>query len=116
VAAQARARLAAAAAERWDVPADEVEVERGIVRHASGKQATFAQLAARAEQLPVPDGVQPKGRSDYRLIGGEGRLRVDAVPKDPRHRSLHDRRDRPRNADRRRAPPAAVRREGRVGR
>jgi isoquinoline 1-oxidoreductase subunit beta len=81
VAAQARARLAAAAAERWDIPADEVEVERGVVRHASGKQATFAQLAARAEQLPVPDGVQPKSRSDYRLIGGEGRLRVDAVPK-----------------------------------
>jgi isoquinoline 1-oxidoreductase beta subunit len=81
VAAQARARLAAAAAERWDVPADEVEFERGSVRHASGRQATFAQLATRAEQLPVPDGVQPKDRSDYRLIGREGRLRVDAVPK-----------------------------------
>ena len=51
------------------------------MRHASGRQATFAQLAARAEQLPVPDGVEPKDRSDYRLIGGEGRLRVDAVPK-----------------------------------
>src|SRR3954451_22704780 len=81
VAAQARARLAAAAAELWNVPADEVEFERGVVRHASGKQATFAQLAPRAEQLPVPDGVQPKDRSDYRLIGREGRLRVDAVPK-----------------------------------
>ena len=81
VAAQARARLAAAAAELWDVPADEVEFERGVVRHASGKEATFAQLAARAEQLPVPDGVQPKDPRDYRLIGGEGRLRVDAVPK-----------------------------------
>src|SRR4051794_11742316 len=45
VAAQARARLAAAAAELWDVPADEVEFERGVVRHASGKEATFAQLA-----------------------------------------------------------------------
>jgi isoquinoline 1-oxidoreductase beta subunit len=81
VAAQARARLAAAAAELWDVPADEVEFERGVVRHASGEEATFAQLAARAEQLPVPDGVQPKDASDYRLIGGEGRLRVDSVPK-----------------------------------
>jgi isoquinoline 1-oxidoreductase subunit beta len=81
VAAQARARLAAAAAELWDVPADDVEFERGIVRHASGKETTFAQLAARAEQLPVPDGVQPKDPSDYRLIGGDGRLRVDSVPK-----------------------------------
>jgi isoquinoline 1-oxidoreductase beta subunit len=81
VAAQARARLAAAAAELWDVPADEVEFERGVVRHASGKTAPFALLAARAEQLAVPDGVQPKDPRDYSLIGGEGRLRVDAVPK-----------------------------------
>jgi isoquinoline 1-oxidoreductase beta subunit len=81
VAAQARARLAAAAAELWDVSADEVELERGVVRHASGKETTFAQLAARAEQLAVPDGVQPKDPSDYRLIGGDGRLRVDSVPK-----------------------------------
>jgi isoquinoline 1-oxidoreductase beta subunit len=81
VAAQARARLAAAAAELWDVPADEVEFERGVARHASGKEATFAQLAARAEQLPVPDGVQPKDLSEYKLIGGERRLHVDSVPK-----------------------------------
>jgi isoquinoline 1-oxidoreductase beta subunit len=81
IAAQARARLAAAAAEEWGVPADEVEFERGAVRHASGMTTTFARLAARAEQLPVPDGVQPKDPSQYRLIGGEGRLRVDAVPK-----------------------------------
>jgi isoquinoline 1-oxidoreductase subunit beta len=80
VAAQARARLAAAAAELWDVPADEVTFERGVVRHASGQEATFGQLAARAERLPVPDGVEPKDISDYRLIGG-ARLRVDSVPK-----------------------------------
>src|SRR4051794_33063975 len=77
-AAQARARLAAAAAALWDVPADEVEFERGVVRHASGKQATFAELA---EQLAVPDGVRPKEPADYQLIGNEGRLRVDSVPK-----------------------------------
>jgi isoquinoline 1-oxidoreductase beta subunit len=81
VAAQARARLAAAAAELWGVPAVEVEFERGVVRHASGKEATFGQLAARAEQLPVPDGVEPKDPSAYRLIGGEGRLRVDSAAK-----------------------------------
>jgi isoquinoline 1-oxidoreductase beta subunit len=80
VAAQARARLAAAAAELWDVPADEVTFERGVVRHPSGQEATFGELAARAEQLPVPDGVEPKDISDYRLIGG-ARLRVDSVPK-----------------------------------
>jgi isoquinoline 1-oxidoreductase beta subunit len=81
VAAQARARLAAAAAELWEVPAGEVEFERGVVRHANGGTARFAELAARAAQLPVPDGVQPKDPADYRLIGAEGRLRVDSVPK-----------------------------------
>src|SRR3954471_10364532 len=81
VAAMARARLAAAASELWDVAAHELEFDRGVVRHASGNEATFGQLAAHAERLPVPDGVQPKDASGYRLIGGEGRLRVDAVPK-----------------------------------
>jgi isoquinoline 1-oxidoreductase subunit beta len=80
-AAQARARLVAAAAEEWAVPAGDVEVEDGVVRHASGRQAAFSELAARAEQLPVPEGVQPKDPADYKLIGREGRLRVDAVPK-----------------------------------
>ena len=80
-AAQARARLASAAAEAWNVPVGEITIEQGILRHASGRTATFAELAARAEQLPVPDGVQPKDSTEYRLIGREGRLRVDSVAK-----------------------------------
>jgi isoquinoline 1-oxidoreductase beta subunit len=81
VAAQARARLVEAAADAWDVPPTEVEIERGVLRHPSGRQATFAELAARAEQLPVRDGVRPKERAQYRLIGREGRLRVDTAAK-----------------------------------
>ena len=80
VAAQARARLAAAAAELWGVPTEEVVFERGVVHHPRGKRATFGELAARAEQLPIPDDVKPKNVSDYALIGG-ARLRVDSVPK-----------------------------------
>ena len=79
-AAQGRARLAAAAAELWGVPTEEVEFERGVVHHPSGKRATFGELAARAEQLPIPGDVKPKNVSDYALIGG-ARLRVDSVPK-----------------------------------
>jgi isoquinoline 1-oxidoreductase subunit beta len=81
IAAKARARLVAAAAERWQVAPSEVEVEAGLLRHPSGRQATFAELAARAEQLPVPDGVEPKPRASYKLIGREGRLRVDSPGK-----------------------------------
>jgi isoquinoline 1-oxidoreductase subunit beta len=80
-AAQARARLVAAAAEAWDVPVAEVEIENGVARHPSGKEATFGQLTPRAEQLPIPDAVEPKDAADYKLIGREGRLRVDSVPK-----------------------------------
>ena len=52
-----------------------------MARHRGGGQATFGELAARAEQLPVPDGVQPKDPAAFKLIGREGRLRVDARPK-----------------------------------
>jgi isoquinoline 1-oxidoreductase beta subunit len=79
--AQARARLLAAAAEAWQVPADEVEVERGVLSHPSGERARFGELAARAEQLPVPDEVRLKDRSEFKLIGHEGRLRVDSPEK-----------------------------------
>ena len=81
-AARARSRLVAAAAEAWEAPTDEIETENGVARHApSGRQATFGELAARAEQLAVPDGVEPKDPTDYTLIGRVGQLRVDAVPK-----------------------------------
>jgi isoquinoline 1-oxidoreductase beta subunit len=80
-AAQARARLAAAAAEAWGVPAKEVEISAGMVSHRGGKRAGFGDLAVRAAQLPVPDDVRPKDPGQYTLIGREGRLRVDAPGK-----------------------------------
>jgi isoquinoline 1-oxidoreductase subunit beta len=80
-AAQARARLVAAAAQAWGVPPEEVEISSGVVSHRSGKRAGFGDLAARAAELPVPDGVQPKDPGQYKLIGREGRLRVDAPGK-----------------------------------
>jgi isoquinoline 1-oxidoreductase beta subunit len=71
VAAQARARLVAAASETWGAPPAEVEIESSVISHTSGKRATFADLAPIAEKMPIPDGVQPKDRSAYRVIGGE---------------------------------------------
>ena len=46
-AAQARARLVAAAAEAWEVPAAEVEVENGVAASLQRPAAAFAELAAR---------------------------------------------------------------------
>jgi isoquinoline 1-oxidoreductase beta subunit len=81
VAAKARARLVAAAAERWGVAPEEVGIEAGILRGPAGQRAPFAELAARAEQLPVPEDAAPRERSAYTLIGREGRLRLDAPGK-----------------------------------
>jgi isoquinoline 1-oxidoreductase subunit beta len=68
--ATARAMLVAAAAADWHVPASEVSVERGVVKHAgSGRSATFGALAAKAAALPVPAGVSLKDPRDFRLIG-----------------------------------------------
>ena len=79
--AQARARLVAAAAEAWQVPVAEVEVERGVLAHAGGRRASFGKLAARAERLPVPEDVRLKDPSDFKLIGREGPWRIDAPGK-----------------------------------
>jgi isoquinoline 1-oxidoreductase subunit beta len=82
VAAQARARLVAAAAEAWLVPESEIRIESGVLSHAAGGfSGTFAEFAERAEQRPLPDGIEPKDRVAYRLFGREDLLRVDAPSK-----------------------------------
>jgi isoquinoline 1-oxidoreductase beta subunit len=73
VGATARAILVAAAAADWRVPASEITVERGVVKHSpSGRRATFGALAGKAAAQPIPvatDGVKPKEPNNYRLIG-----------------------------------------------
>ena len=68
--ATARAMLVAAAAEEWGVPAQEIDVRRGVVRHAaSGKQATFGQLAEHAAKMTAPKDVKLKDPQQFKLIG-----------------------------------------------
>lgn len=80
-AAQARARLIAAAAETWQVPAAEITISAGLISHSTGKSAGFGEFADLAAQLPVPEDVSPKDPSRYTLIGQEGRRRVDGPGK-----------------------------------
>ncbi|HWS97345.1 MAG TPA: xanthine dehydrogenase family protein molybdopterin-binding subunit [Candidatus Methylomirabilis sp.] len=68
--ATARAMLVAAAAADWNVPASEITVERGVLKHAvSGKSANFGALAGKAAMQPVPASVTVKDPKDFRLIG-----------------------------------------------
>ena len=68
--AAAKALLLAAAARRWGVPAAGLETMRGhVVDRGSGRNASFAELAADAARETVPDDVRPKDPATYRLVG-----------------------------------------------
>ena len=68
--ASARAMLVAAAAAEWSVPAAEITVTEGVVRHStSGRSAGFGELAALAADQPVPSEVTLKSPEQFVLIG-----------------------------------------------
>ncbi len=70
--ATARAMLIGAAAQRWQVPAAEIQVKQGLLSHAaSGKSAGFGELAALAAQQAIPDAqsLRLKDPADFAYIG-----------------------------------------------
>jgi isoquinoline 1-oxidoreductase beta subunit len=81
--ATARAMLVAAAAADWKVPAGEITVENGIVRHAGSKrEATFGELAPKAAAVAPPADVPLKDPKSFRYIGrAEPLPRLDAAEK-----------------------------------
>ncbi len=66
--AAARQMLVAAAAKRWQVSADQITVDAGVVR-AGGHKATFGELAEAAALEPVPTETKLKEPKDFKLIG-----------------------------------------------
>lgn len=68
--ATARAMLVAAAAERWDVPAERLRTENSrVIDPDSNRSAGYGELADAAVRIGAPDGASPKDREDYRLVG-----------------------------------------------
>jgi len=68
--ATARAMLLAAAAQRWNARLSDCRAERGRVIHpASGRSASYGELAASAAQIPAPKDVTLKAPRDFKLIG-----------------------------------------------
>lgn len=76
--ASARMMLERAAAERWQVPIDEVHAKNHEIVHVkSGRRLGYGALAAAAAKLPVPsrDQVVLKDPSQFRYIG-KGKIRI----------------------------------------
>ena len=68
--ASARHMLRSAAAERWDVPIEEITTDKGILYHkASGKTADYGEMAMLAKDVPVPEKIELKEVKDFKIIG-----------------------------------------------
>ena len=79
--AAARQMLVAAAAELWQVPAQEIQVRDGVLSHGSGRRASFGELAEAAGRQPVPAEIRLKDPSEFRLIGNATLRRKDSAGK-----------------------------------
>lgn len=80
-AAAMRLMLVAAAAEQWGVEPASCRAEKGVIHHdASGRSATYAELAEAAARQPVPTEIPLKPASAFRLIGTPAK-RIDTPAK-----------------------------------
>jgi isoquinoline 1-oxidoreductase subunit beta len=67
--AKTRAMLVAAAADRWQVAANQCRTENSVVYGPNNRSARYAELANDAARKSVPDKVALKNASEFRLIG-----------------------------------------------
>ncbi|ARP94438.1 xanthine dehydrogenase family protein molybdopterin-binding subunit [Bordetella genomosp. 13] len=80
--AAARAMLVQAAAQQWQVPAEEITVSEGVLRHAATqRQAGFGQMAGAAAALPAVQEPRLKTPAEFKLIGKESLRRTDGPAK-----------------------------------
>lgn len=79
--ASAREMLIAAAAKRWNVPANRCEVRQGLVVHpTSGREVDYGALASAASKLTPPADPALKPRSQFKLVGTKAK-RLDTREK-----------------------------------
>jgi isoquinoline 1-oxidoreductase beta subunit len=79
--ATAREMLIAAAAARWDVPANECAARNGVITHAPSRRTLrFGEVAAAAAAVAPPKDVRLKAPNEWTLIGTP-RKRLDVADK-----------------------------------
>ena len=77
--ATARAMLVQAAAQTWGVDASEITTSNGqLIHQASGSKSGFGPMASLAAEMEVPEEVQLKDISDFKIIGSS-RKNVDGT-------------------------------------
>jgi isoquinoline 1-oxidoreductase beta subunit len=74
VGAAGRLMMVNAAASNWSVPASELTTGSGVVTHAASKRtATYASLAAKAANMPLPDAAAinaaMKDPNNFKIVG-----------------------------------------------
>ena len=116
--ATARAMLVTAAANAWNVPAAEITVERGVLRHAASKRARPVR--------PVRGGCREIAGAGQRTAEGPVHVQADRPRRcgaqarqrrqDQRHGAVHHRYPRARHADSGGRASGPLRRQGRDGR
>lgn len=95
--ATAKWLLREAAAQRWGIVAPQVEMSDGKAIHPDGTTLGYGQLATAAAAIPLPESVELKDPSEFRIIGtspnrldipdktkGETTFGVDAGPSEAR--------------------------------
>ncbi|MCZ8099052.1 MAG: molybdopterin-dependent oxidoreductase [Burkholderiales bacterium] len=79
--AAARMMLTQAAANQWNVPVGECRTSKGVVTHAaSGRSATYGQLAMAAAKLEPPKEIPLKDPKDW-TVAGKPVKRLDTADK-----------------------------------
>lgn len=81
--AAARLMLLQAAADQWKLPASELTVSKGVIRHAkSGRTITYGKIAAAASRVTPPDpkSITLKDPKTW-TIAGQPLKRLDTLPK-----------------------------------
>jgi isoquinoline 1-oxidoreductase beta subunit len=76
-----RMMLAEAAAREWGVPAAEITAAQGRLSHASGKSASYGEMAAKAADIAPPADIALKPRAAWTQIGNRSLRRYDSAMK-----------------------------------
>jgi isoquinoline 1-oxidoreductase beta subunit len=80
--ATARAMLVAAAAEAWQVPAGEIRTAKSTLTHASGRRATYGEMAMAASRQTPPENPPLKKAAQFTFISKDRSTpRVDSPSK-----------------------------------